>query len=102
LGDVLMKSLLLAAIGVAISAQTASAGCVLKREAMSDDRKCIGLVGYANGARVGFFHWNGSNATVGGKCESDHPKAALVGSDRVQVGGGVRVLSDDCRRSTGG
>lgn len=104
-GGELMKRLLLASTVTlvwAVSVQVASAGCVLKREAMRDDLKCIGLVGYANGGWVGFFHWKGANATVGGKCQSGHPQASLVGSNRVQVGGGVRVLSDDCRSTSGG
>jgi hypothetical protein len=101
-----MKRLFLATVIpvllLTLSAQVAVAGCVLKRQAMADDPKCIGLVGYANGTRVGFFHWNGANVTVGGKCTTNHPSASLVGANRVQTAGGVRVLSDDCRSTTGG
>jgi hypothetical protein len=97
-----MKRIFLAGIALALTAQVASAGCVLKREAMRDDPKCIGLVGYAHGTRVGFFHWGGANVTVGGTCQGSFPKGSLVGANRVQVGGGVKTLSEDCRSTTGG
>jgi hypothetical protein len=92
-----MRTFALSILAAFAFSQTAFAGCVLKREPMRDDPKCIGLVGYANGARVGFFHWNGGNVTVGGKCASPYLRGSLVGSNRVSVGSSVRTLSDDCR-----
>ena len=94
-----MKKLILVAAMLMAAIPAAQAGCVLKREAFPDDPKCYGAVGYANGARIGFFHWQGANVSVGGKCTGSHPSGQIVGSNRIQTGGGVRTLTDDCRRT---
>ncbi len=89
--------MVLAIVAVAGLTQAASAACVLKREPLREDPQCIGLVGYANGDRVGYFAWRGRNVTVGGTCAALHPRGSLSGSNRVSVGGIVRILTDDCR-----
>ena len=95
-----MKVLGLAVIVAVIFTEAASARCVLKREKMPDDAKCDGLVGYANGERVGFFNGHsGGKVTVGGKCMSLHAHGTVISSDKVNVNGRIWTLSEDCRSS---
>lgn len=95
-----MKRLVFVLAALVLSASAASAACVLKLEKMPDDAKCMGLVGYANGARVGFYRVQGAAVGFGGSCAAGVLRGRKAGSNRVSVNGQTRTLSDDCRSST--
>ncbi|WP_424632173.1 hypothetical protein [Bradyrhizobium sp. SYSU BS000235] len=92
-----MKRTLLATALLISFSPLAHAKCVLRKETMGNDPTCTGAVGYADGARVGWFNWRGAAVAFGGKCQPHRTHGKLVNSDTVFVDGRARKLTDDCR-----
>jgi hypothetical protein len=83
-----------------IGAAPAFAQCALKREPMANMPRCMGFVGYSNGARVGAFHLPGNvYVSAGGVCPNNWPRGVRVAADRIRVGGRVYTLTADCRNA---
>lgn len=96
-----MKIAVVAVAAFICFGQAASAACILKPERMPDDPKCVGLVGYADGARVGFYRsQQGAPVGFGGTCKAGVVRGRQVASNRVSVNGSTWTLTDDCRGTT--
>jgi hypothetical protein len=99
-GNLLMLSTVV--ILVIASGSASHAKCVMKYERIPDaGPSCTAMVGYADGVRVGPYLISGQIVRARGDCgPASSQSGSIVGSDRVRVGGAVRVLSEDCRSST--
>ena len=89
-------ALIITAVLIAVSGfSAAQAGCVLVRTA-TPTPGCFVYVGYANGVRVGLFHYNGKWVRSGSaaKCMLGGYSSVRIGPDAVMLDDGTRIRLD--------